>query len=81
MPTAVVTGATGFLGGHLVRLLCDRGYRARALYRSESTLASLQGLPVEACRGDVTAGASLDAAMHGKPDLLWLREQRLVDAR
>lgn len=71
MPTAVVTGATGFLGGHLVRLLCARGYQVRALYRSESALGSLRGLPVEPCQGDVTDVASLDAAMRGKPELLF----------
>jgi nucleoside-diphosphate-sugar epimerase len=71
MPTAVVTGATGFLGGHLVRLLCERGYQVRALYRSEGTLTTLRGLPVEACRGDVTDVASLDAAMQGKPELVF----------
>lgn len=71
MATAVVTGATGFLGGHLVRLLCARGYQVRALYRSEGALSTLRGLPIEACRGDVTDVASLDAAMHGKPDLVF----------
>lgn len=71
MPTAVVTGATGFLGGHLVRLLCDRGYQVRALYRSESTLATLRGLPVETFRGDISDVPSLDAALTGKPELLF----------
>lgn len=71
MPTAVVTGATGFLGGHLVRLLCERGYQVRALYRSEGALASLRGLAFEPCQGDVTDVASLDAALRGKPDLVF----------
>jgi dihydroflavonol-4-reductase len=71
MPIAVVTGASGFLGGHLVRLLCERGYQVRALYRSEGALASLRGLDVQPCRGDVTDAASLDAAMHGKPELVF----------
>jgi nucleoside-diphosphate-sugar epimerase len=71
MPTAVVTGATGFLGGHLVRMLCERGYRVRALYRSEGALASLREFDVQPCHGDVTDAASLDAAMQGKPDLVF----------
>lgn len=71
MPTAVVTGATGFLGGHLVRQLVERGYQVRAMYRSQGTLAALGDLAVEPCQGDVTDVASLDAAMRGKPDLVF----------
>ncbi|ELR10878.1 dihydroflavonol 4reductase, partial [Acanthamoeba castellanii str. Neff] len=46
----VVTGASGFIGGHIVRLLLDRGYRARGVVRDLShtnaaKLAFLRGLP------------------------------------
>ncbi|HEU4699648.1 MAG TPA: NAD-dependent epimerase/dehydratase family protein [Gemmatimonadales bacterium] len=34
-PTALVTGATGFIGRHLVRTLAERGVRVRALARTE----------------------------------------------
>lgn len=71
MATALVTGATGFLGGHIVRLLLDRNYHVRALYRSESTLAAIADLPVETVQGDVTDRHSLDRAMADAPDLVF----------
>jgi dihydroflavonol-4-reductase len=33
MPTVFLTGATGFIGGHVARALLDGGYRVRALVR------------------------------------------------
>ncbi len=71
MATALVTGATGFLGGHLVQLLLDRDYQVRVLYRSETSLAPLTGLDVQTFRGDVTDVASLDGALTGKVDVLF----------
>lgn len=55
MTTAFVTGGTGFVGANLVRLLLERGYRVRALVRSQSTLENLQGLDVEIVTADLTA--------------------------
>lgn len=65
---ALVTGATGFLGTHLTTALIAASVEVRALYRSESALAALRGLPVDARRGDVTDRASLDAALAGGVD-------------
>jgi len=59
----VVTGATGFLGEHLCRVLIDRGYHVRGLARSRSAL--LEDLGVEAIRGDVLDGSELDRALDG----------------
>ena len=59
---ALVTGATGFVGSHLTRLLCERGDSVRALYRSEKKLGVLAGLDVEAFRGDLSDVALLEAA-------------------
>lgn len=50
---ALVTGATGFLGGHLVRLLVERPAPVRALVRSGTDDSALRALGVEVVRGDV----------------------------
>lgn len=71
MATALVTGATGFLGGHLVRTLIDRGIAVRALYRNEASLSGLKDLPIEPRRGDVTDPDSLAAAMDGRLDYVF----------
>lgn len=53
MPSTLVTGATGFLGGHVARLLVARGDGVRALVRPSSDLERLAGLEVETVVGDV----------------------------
>ncbi len=50
---AFLTGATGFVGGNLVRLLLQQGYQVKALVRSTSSLANLNGLDVELVYGDL----------------------------
>jgi len=45
MPTVVVTGAGGFLGGHLCRTLAARGWQVRALARHPESV-SLPGVRV-----------------------------------
>lgn len=71
MPTALVTGATGFLGGHLVQTLLDYDYQVRVLFRSESSLAPLTGLDIQPYQGDVSNADSLAQAMQGKLDLVF----------
>jgi dihydroflavonol-4-reductase len=48
-----VTGGTGFIGAHLVRLLLQQGYTVKALVRSSSNLDNLRGLDVEVVQGDL----------------------------
>ena len=43
--TVLVTGATGFLGSHVARLLAERGERVRALVRPESAGRVAEMLP------------------------------------
>lgn len=50
---ALVTGATGFIGANLVRLLLQKGYDVRALVRPQSNLSNLQGLPIEIVRAQL----------------------------
>ena len=61
--TVVVTGATGHLGGNLVRALLSQGRRVRALiHRDRRGLADLD---VELCEGDICDPASLRQAFQG----------------
>ncbi|MSO94441.1 MAG: complex I NDUFA9 subunit family protein [Thermoleophilia bacterium] len=61
----LVTGATGFVGGHVVRMLAKAGERVRALVRDASGAEALDGVECELVRGDVTDPASLRAAVEG----------------
>jgi len=47
MKRALVTGATGFTGSHVVPLLIERGYRVRCLVRPTSDISVLKGHSVE----------------------------------
>jgi nucleoside-diphosphate-sugar epimerase len=59
----VVTGATGFLGEHLCRVLALQGHAVRGLARSRSAI--LADLGVDHVRGDVLDGPELDRALAG----------------
>ena len=62
---ALVTGATGFVGSHLVRLLCQSGYAPRVLFRSSAKLAQFEDLELETAQGALDNLASLEAACAG----------------
>ena len=66
MKTALVIGASGFLGGSLVAALCGRGVKVRGLVRTTSDLRRLAGLGAEIVRGDVCDPASLREAARGQ---------------
>jgi dihydroflavonol-4-reductase len=63
--TTLVTGATGFVGSHIVRLLAKRGEPVRVLVRPESRTDALEGLACEQVTGDLCDPNSLDAALQG----------------
>ena len=61
----LVTGATGFTGGHLARTLAARGDTVRALVRDPRRGADLTAAGVELAPGDLTDRAALDRAARG----------------
>ena len=81
---AFVTGATGFVGSHVARLLAGQGAELRLLVRSGSRQENLAGLNAELVVGDLTDPASLrkgmegcDAVFHLAADYrLWIRDPR-----
>ena len=61
----LVTGATGFTGGHLARALAARGRRVRVLVRDRSRASDLEAAGMELVEGDLRERASLDRAVAG----------------
>ena len=62
---ALVTGATGLLGSHIVDRLLERGDEVRALARPGSDTSYLEERGVELAQGDVTDFDSLRRACQG----------------
>jgi len=65
MPTCLVTGATGFIGRRLVRVLQAAGGTVRALVRDGADTAELEQWGVHLMHGDVTQPESLANAVAG----------------
>jgi nucleoside-diphosphate-sugar epimerase len=61
----MVTGATGFIGGRLVRQLRGAGHQVAALVRHPEQAGDLRALGVDLHRGDITDRASLPTPMRG----------------
>jgi dihydroflavonol-4-reductase len=82
----LVTGATGFLGSHVARLLVERGQRVRVLVRPGRSGGHVDGMPVERVAGDLRDAASLAAATAGVETVyhvaadyrLWARQPREI---
>src|SRR5262245_36035685 len=62
---ALVTGATGFVGGAVARTLVRAGIEVRVLARSGGDLRNLEGIAVEQVTGDLRDPASLRKALAG----------------
>jgi len=79
---AFVTGATGFLGSHVARILAEQGAELRVLVRPTSDLRNLEGLNADRVVGDLRDGSSItkalsgcDVAFHVAADYrLWVRD-------
>jgi dihydroflavonol-4-reductase len=62
---AFVTGATGFVGSHVARVLAEQGADLRLLIRVGSDTQNLEGLNAERAVGDLRDPASIERAMAG----------------
>lgn len=62
---ALVTGATGFTGGHLARTLVRRGWRVRGLVRNAKQAEPLRRAGVELVIGDLTVHSDVLRAAEG----------------
>lgn len=63
MARVLVTGATGFIGSHVVRALAARGDDVRVTVRGSSRADALAGLDVERVTADVTDRAAMRRAV------------------
>jgi dihydroflavonol-4-reductase len=62
----LVTGATGFTGRHLVKLLCAQGCRVTALARPSSERGNLVDLPIRWVTGEVFDAEAIAEAVRGQ---------------
>ena len=70
MARILVTGATGFVGGHLVDALLERGNDVICLTRSTANLSWLNRQPVEQIQGDLNDTRAMRAAVE-KVDVVY----------
>jgi dihydroflavonol-4-reductase len=61
----LITGASGFIGSAVARLLVERGFAVRALIRPTSPTFHLSGLALDFVTGDLRDPASVRNAMTG----------------
>jgi dihydroflavonol-4-reductase len=63
--TTLVTGAAGFIGSHVTRLLVAHGETVRVLVRPTSRVDAIADLPIEIVRADLRDPSSVAAALGG----------------
>lgn len=86
--TTLVTGATGFLGSAVVRVLLEAGQAVRVLTRPDSDRTNIAGLEIDVYAGDLRDPASLVDACRGCSALyhvaadyrLWVRDPAVLYA-
>lgn len=63
--TALITGATGFIGSTVAHELSDRGEKIRCLVREKSNTKNLDGLGLELAYGDIRDIEAVRRAVNG----------------
>ena len=71
MPTAFVTGATGFLGRHLVDVLLEAGWTVTAMVRNPEAAAKVLDPKVTLAKGDLAHPDTIRKAMPAKIDCVF----------
>jgi dihydroflavonol-4-reductase len=79
MVKCFVTGATGFIGSHITRLLTEKGHEVDVLVRKTSSLDLIDGLPVTTTTGDITDSDSLLAGISDDTEWLFHNAARMSD--
>lgn len=72
MTHALVTGASGFIGAHLVRELMRRGHEVSCLVREHSDRSRLEPFTPRFVTGDVTDPTSISRALDGVDEVYHL---------
>jgi uncharacterized protein YbjT (DUF2867 family) len=68
----LLTGATGYVGGRLLKALEERGHRVRCLSRRPSRLMSRVAPGTEVTAGDAETGEGLAEALRGVDTVFYL---------
>lgn len=72
MKKALVTGAAGFIGCHVVRELLEENVEVRAMVRPGENAKNLDGLDIETVQGDVLDCSAIERALEGVDTLFHL---------
>jgi dihydroflavonol-4-reductase len=65
MADVLVTGASGFIGSAVARVLVGSGHAVRALVRPSGPRRHIEGLGLELCEGDLRDRPSMERAVRG----------------
>ena len=70
--TVLVTGATGFLGRHVVQQLLETNHEVRVMVRTPGSESALHTPPTDVCYGNVTDPDALAEACRGISEVIHL---------